>query len=458
MSITDAVVTSTVTRDTIFPSRAGFGTAMFAALHSLWVPLVRKFTSLPAVKAAVIAGGGTTAHPVYRAAQAYFSQNPHAKELVIGKRTRAYTQVVKMTPLNLTVGYVYTFGVYLADGTIETISYTVQTGDDATDISTALAALIDPLTGVASSAGAGFFTNTSTAGVLIGYRNLPPIADLLVQNTSTDPGIDDDLDDIAAATKRTRGLISWYGFTLDHSSEAEIATAAAWADGNVCLYVARSSDGGIADSAVTTDVASDAVAASRTRMGGIFDQYATDSFLDLAWLGRVFAMQPGTATFALKTLVGVTYSNLEDEESANIRAKKWSTYERGNGISITYEGATPKGEFLDLVWSTDLVNARVSEDVYGFLAQNQIVTYDQAGIDSVLMVAQTTLNRMTKAPNPIFSTDLENGVSLAPKVEPILIEDTTAADRSTRRLSSITWNGRFKGAIHGADIAGTIGV
>lgn len=458
MSITDAVVSSTVTRNTVFPSRAGFGTGMFVALHTLWVGLVRKFSSLAAVKSAVIAGGGTSAHPVYRAATAYFSQNPHAKELVIGKRTRAYTQIVKLTPLNLTVGYVYSLVVYLADGTSNTITYTVQTGDAATDIADALATSITALVGVTAVSALGVVTCTSDAGVLIGYRDLPPISDLLVQDTTIDPGIADDLDAILAATKRTKGLISWYGFALDSSSENEINAAAAWADGNLCLYFARSSDGGIADSGTTTDVASDTVAAARVRMGGLFAQYATDDFREVAWMGLMFSKQPGAATFAFKTLAGITYDNLEDEESSNIRAKKFSTYERGNSVNMTYEGATPAGEYLDLVWSTDLVNARVAEDVYAFLKGNDIVLYNQAGIDSVLAVVQNRLNKFTKAPNPIFSTDFEDGVSVAPTVTPILIEETDASDRATRRLVGVTWNGRFNGAIHSVEISGTIGV
>lgn len=458
MSITDAIVSSTVTRQTVFPSRAGFGTGLFVALHTLWSARVRKFTSLAGVKAAVIAGGGTVYHPVYRAAVAYYSQNPHAKEFVVGKRTLAYTQTVRFTPINLTVGYVYTFDVVLANGSVNTISYTVQTGDDADDISTAIAALIDPLADVAAANTTGDFTCTSTAGVLIGYRNLPPIADLLVQNTSTDPGIATDLDAIEDEAKKSKGLISYYGVAIDHASEAEITATAAWVDARKLVFFARSSDGGIADTGTTTDVASDQVAAARVRFVGLFAQYATDDFREVAWMGRMLSYQPGSATAAFKTLAGITYDNLTDEESDAIRGKKFSTYERGNGINITYEGATPAGEFFDLVISTDFVNARVSEDVYGFLAQNAITLFNQAGIDSVLAVAQNRLNKCTKLPNPIFSTDLENGKSVAPTVEPIFVEDLDPSDRATRRLSGVTWNGRFNGAIQSVDISGTIGV
>lgn len=459
MSIADSVVSSNVTRDTLFPSRAGFATVLFCALHTLWVDRVRKFTSWPALKSAITAGGGGIGHPVYVAGQAFFGQNPHPKTLVIGKRTLAYTQVVKFTPINLTVGYVYTFEVITADGVIHEISYTVQTGDDATDIATAIAALVDALTGVAAVAGVGLFNATSDAGVLIRYRKLPPIADLLVQDTSTDPGIATDLDAIEAATKRTKGLISWYAFTLDHGSEAANTAAAAWAEAGVYLFVPRTSDGQCADAGVTNDGLSDLKAAGYKRTGPIFAQWDTADFRDLALCAKVLPQNPGAVTWAFKQLSGITYDNLEDEESSNIRAKLCTTYELGGGIPITFEGATSGAEYLDLVVATDLINARVSEDVYAFLAKNPIVLYNQAGIDAVLSVVQNRLNKFTGTPNPILSTDLDaDGNTLAPTVDPILVSDVDTSDKATRTLTGITWRGTFNGAIHKVEISGTIGL
>lgn len=459
MSITDSIVSSTVTRDTLFPSRAGFGTALFVAFHALWAPTVRSFSSLPAVKAAVVAGGGTLHHPIVRAATKYFGQNPRPKTLTIGKRS-TFTQVVTLEVKKITVGYVYTFDVFnQSTGALTAINYTVLTGATTTTVATALAALIDAAADVVATSAVAVITATSTAGLLVGYRNLPPISDLLVKDTSTEAGLTADLDAILAATKLSKGLVTWYGIALDHSSEAEILTAAAWAEANFCVYVARTSDGGCSDTGVTTDVLSDLKAASYTRTGVLFAQYATDDFRDLAWMAKVLPEQPGTVTWAFKQLAGITYDNLSDEESSAIRAKRGSTYESGGGISITFEGATPAGEFLDLVVSTDFLNARIAEDVYAFLAKAKIVLFNQKGIDATLGVAQNRLNKSTKNPNPILSTDVDaEGVSLAPSVVPILVSEVDAADKTTRRLTGITWFGKFNGAIHGGDISGTIGV
>lgn len=459
MPITDAIVSSTITRDTLFPSRAGFGTALFVAFHSLWAARVRQFSSLPAVKAAVIAGGGTNNHPIVRAAAKYFGQNPHPKTFVVGRRS-TFTQVVTLTVQNVTVGYVYTLDVFNpSTGVTTAINYTVLTGATTTTVATALAALIDAATDVVATSALAVITATTTAGLLVGYRNLPPISDLLIRDTSVEAGLDADMDAILLATKLTKGLVSWYGIALDHSSEAEILTLAAWAEANTCIYCPRTSDGAVANAGVTTDVASDLKAAGYTRTFPLFAQYATDDYRDLAWLAKVLPEQPGTATWSFKSLAGVTYDNLEDEESANIRAKRCSTYQNGAGLSITFEGATSAGEFIDLVVSTDFLNARISEDVYAFLAKAKIVLYNQKGIDSVLAVVQNRLNRSTKNPNPILSTDVDSdGASLAPSVTPILVSDVDASDKATRRLTGVTWFGRFNGAIHGVDISGTIGV
>lgn len=459
MPITDAIVSSTVTRDTLFPSRQGFGTVLFVSFHALWAATVRSFASLPAVKAAVIAGGGTVDHPIVRAANKYYGQNPHPKNFVVGKRS-TFTQVVTMTPLNTTVGYVYTFDVFNpSTGVTTTISYTVLTGATTTTVATALSALIDAATDVVSTSALAVITNTTTAGLLVGYRNLPPISDLLVKNTSTEAGLEADMDAILLATKRSKGLVSWYGVTLDHSSEAEILTMAEWCEANLVLYVPRTSDGGCADAGVTTDILSDLKGAAYTRAMPIFAQYATDDYRDVAWMAKVLPENAGAVTWAFKTLAGVTYDNLDDTESANIRAKRATTYEQGAGLNLTFEGATAAGEFGDLVVSTDFINARVAEDMFAFLKQNKIVLFNQKGIDSLISVAQNRLNRCTKNPNPILSTDVDaEGVSVAPTIEPILVSEVDASDKATRRLTGITWFGRFNGAIHGADISGTIGI
>lgn len=452
MSLLSTIVRATVTRETTFPSRAGFGVPMFVCEHTLWQPLVRKFTSLAAVKAAVVAGGGTVAHRIYKAALKAFSQNPAPAALVIGKRTTTSTQIVKLTPLVNTDGYVYAFTVTTADGVDHAITYTVAS-DTLTEVGTALATAIDALTGVAAASVTGVVTCTSDVGVLIRYADLPPIAEMTVQDTSVDPGIQDDLDDIEEATKRTNGLVSWYGFSLDHAAEAITKKAAEWAEARHVIMAGRTSDSACTDTGTTTDVLSDLVTAAYTRILPLFAQTDTQDYRDLAILARCLPEEIGAVNWAFKTLATISVDNLTDEEAAAILAKRGTVYMRTNALNLTFECQTPAGEYIDQVTGADFLEARIAEDVFGLLKTAKILPYTQQGIDAILGTVQARLDKSTRAPNPILTTDGDG-----PVVDPIKIEDVETSDKASRTLRVITWRGIYSGAINKAEITGTIGV
>lgn len=447
------IVSVSITRNTVFPSRAGFGTPMFAAYHNLWSARVRKFTSKAAVLAAVVAGGGTAAHPIYQAASVVFGQERTPKEWVVGKRTRAFTQTVTLEVKNNTEGFVYEFDVTGPNGTTTTITYTVGAAQTLTQVATAIAALIDAISDVAASSVGAVITCTVAAGLLANFKNLPPISVLLVKVTTADPGVDDDLGEILAATKLTKGAISWYGFSLDSCGEAEFLSAAAWVQGEKLVFCGRQSDGTIADPAVTNDAFSDAVAAAYDRVLPLFAQSAVQDYRDAAILALQLPKEPGTTTYAFKTLAGITVDALSDEEESTIRVKRGTTYTRTNAINITYEGQTPEGTFFDTMINIDFVSARFAEDVYGYLQSQEIVPFTQLGIDAVLQVGQTRLDRCTRNPNPIFTTD-DGG----PVVEPILVSDVDTGDKASRRLTGVSFRGTLAGGIHGVTVLGTVAV
>lgn len=91
----DDFFTVNVTATTDTQTRAGFGTALFACCDVPWTSgaRVREYASL----AEVATAGFNSSKPGYRMAQAAFSQNPRPRSVKIGRRTRAFTQVVRLT-------------------------------------------------------------------------------------------------------------------------------------------------------------------------------------------------------------------------------------------------------------------------------------------------------------------------------------------------------------------------
>lgn len=446
----DTIVQSSVTRSDVFPTATGFGTPMFLAMHTFWLDTLRSFTTL----AELTTAGVPSYHPIYAMAQAAFAQNPHVKSFVVGKRS-AYTPIVTLTVLDATAGTVYTFDVTDEAGLTSTIVYTVPAAQTTTQVATAIAALIDPLVGVTAAGSVAVITITGASGKYFGLSNLP----LLSLMTVTDVTAGTSATDLAAnlATQAIYEVAvpstSWFGFTLDRGSEAEIKAAALWAEASKKIFVARSSDSGIASSS-TTDLASDLVLLGYKRMAGFYHQKATNEFIDAAVIGAMLARQPGAATWAFKTLAGISADALTSSEENYVLSKNWSTYTRTAGLNITYEGKTPNGGFIDTTVAITFIEARGQEAVFGLLYSQEAVPYTQQGIDLVVSTYQAVLDNATapKRPNPIFNP------SPRPLVEAIVEADVSSTDKATRRLTGLRWSGKLAGAIHGVTVAGTVTV
>lgn len=445
MSLQD-IVSVAITRASRFPSRAGFGTPMIAAVVP-WVQLARSFAS---VAEAESAGATSTAYPaLHGALSKLFGQNPAPERVVVAKRTN-YTETWTLEVLTTTVGYVYTFSVWVA-GVENVITYTVQSGDDASEIATALAALIDPLSDLTAAAVGAVITVTATAGKFVGFTDLPYLTDLEIKDTTADPGIAADLSAFEKDAKKRS--LEWYAFTLDRMGEAEINAARVWARTRITIFVPEISDSICADSGTTTDVMSDIKAAAEDRtMVPIFSGKSTQDFKAAALLGSVLTFQPGKITWTFRTLTGCVPDAFDSAERDAILAKYGTVYETVNAVNITFECKVGSNEYPDAVVNTDFLKARIAEDCFGVLVTNPIVPFDSNGIALMRQTVQDRLDASTQDPNPILSND----EGFEPFVTSPSIANIDPADKNSRTLRDLKWTAKFKGAIHKAAVTGTI--
>ncbi len=445
MAIED-FVTSNITRNTAFPTRKGFGVPLLVVLHTLWADRLRRFRGLAELKSAIVAAGGTVEHILYRMAQAVYAQSPSVKEIVVGARTRSYTQTITLTPVNVTVGYTYRFKVKDHSGLVTSIVYTVIGGDTLTTIGTALAGLLGPIADMTVAAAAGVVTCTSSAGKFTTYFDLPPIADLEVKDTTVDPGLTNDLTDCETAQALT-GL-SFYGIAVDRIGEAEAVALAAFVQSRALVAVFASSDSEITKSGTTTDVFSDLKLASYESILPLFAQSSTGDFRAAALLGRLLPKDPGSYTAHLKNLVGITADTLSPSEAATVRDKFGTTYTAEAVGNRTNGGKVPSGSYLDTSIGLHFAGARIKENLLGFLDKQDAAPFVQDTIDGAIQTLEATLTDCTKRPNLIFRPGTVN-------VDPVDVEEVDPADLASRNLP-LTWSAITAGAIHTIAVSGTV--
>lgn len=452
MPTLNQIASTSINKSTTFPSQAGFGTPGFICYLDGMKPGKRILRYGSPDEA--VADGFAVTHRVYRALQKAFSQSPSPPEVVIGARFLPSTQVIVLTPVNLTVGYEYAFTVVDNAGTEWPISYVVQASDTATLISTGLKADLDAIPDMVTS-GTATVICTSTVGKLLEYKDLPPIADMRISETTTDPGVATDL--AAIALEAERQGVSFYSFSLDSSGEAEVNNARAWAEASPgYVFSARTSDSLAADAGTTTDVISDAKAAASQRTHIIFAQYSTLDYRDLAFAAKFLSVNvpEGSATPAYKTLGGITRDKLTSAECNAINDKYGTTYTTLKGVNITYQGQVGDGDWFDTTCNLDWLKARSQEAFFGALLANKKIAYTQKGIDLIAGTVQAVFDRAVQ--QGILSPVDDEGNP--PKVTPPKRTATTAANRAARILPNVICTGVLAGAIHRASFQFQIGV
>jgi hypothetical protein len=132
----------------------------------------------------------------------------------------------------------------------------------------------------------------------------------------------------------------------------------------------------------------------------------------------------------------------------NIRAKHANYYVAIAGLSITQEGWSSANEFMDITNGSDFICARMQEYIFSALANADKVPFTDKGIGIVEGQVWAVLRLAVK--NDILVDDENLRVTVP------LADDVPVADRASRLLPDVQFEGRLAGAIHAVNIAGVV--
>lgn len=432
MSNLDNIVRVDITTDSRQVSQQGFGVPLLLSANASFDERVRVYEQ----PGDLVADGFGTSSPEYRMASAIFAQSPRPPRIALGRRTRLPTMRVTLTPV-VRNGHEYAIEI---DGV--TYSFTSDSDAAASEIVTGLAALINADTEARVTA-SGTATLVLTADVAGEWFDLvAPASSFALEVDHADPGIEDDLAELLLADA------SWYAVLCPTPSTAEIKAIARWAESNGRLALLDTPDTGVISSG-DTDVASALKASSYFRTS-LWYHPRPGAFLASALAGACLPMEPGSETWAYKTLAGVPAVALTPTQEANALGKNVGIYVTIAGVNVTREGKVASGEWIDTVRGRDWLRARLQEGVFALLANARKVPFTDSGIARVETVVRGVLaegvsvGMLSDDPAPIVSVPLASQVPKAQKAE--------------RRLPDVRWRAQFAGAIHAVDISGTLSV
>lgn len=244
---------------------------------------------------------------------------------------------------------------------------------------------------------------------------------------------------------------SWYGLLVDQAMASDYDDIAAWVETNKKLFIVWTTDANTPDGTKTTDPASVLKAMGYDRSAVIFHiaPSAGDDYPDAAWMGEGFPYDPGTSTWAYKTLKGVTPDSITGAKESALQGKNCNYYSEVGGVNITQEGKVASGEWIDIIIGTDWIEARLREAVYSALVNNRKIPYDDSGITLIEGLVKGVLNQAAAA--GILQAD--SIVVTVPRYA-----DIPQADKLARKLPDVKFTALYQGAIHRTTINGTISV
>jgi len=437
------VVDVSISADTRVVTREGFGVPMLVGYHTVFGDRVRSYTR----PADMLTDGFTTSHPLYKAAVVLCAQPTRPPTFKIGRRAGAPTQTVRYTPTLATEGIVYSGTIGTEDWT-RTVPGSSSIGAECT----AIAAAINALTGAFTATAAATYVDVATdaAGAFFAHTNVTSenaINAMEIEDRTAVPGtsLQTDLAAIYAADS------AWYGLdVVDAHSEAQIADIALWATANKVLYIAPNFFSGVAKSGTTTDVASDMKALAYRNVSVWYTPNGCDLGFAAGLLGKCLPFDPGSETWVFKEITGVEADELTTTQASAVFAKYANTYQPLGGRNLTRkDGLVASGEKIDVIRFVDWLEARVMEAVFDVIAAEPKLPFTDAGLAQIAGAIKSVLLEAER----VGGLDKNTGYVSVPKVSAI-----SAADKSARDATGITFGGVLAGAVHHATLRGQVSV
>ncbi|NCB85938.1 MAG: DUF3383 family protein [Gammaproteobacteria bacterium] len=134
------------------------------------------------------------------------------------------------------------------------------------------------------------------------------------------------------------------------------------------------------------------------------------NFLDAALAGRCLVMQPGSETWALKTLGAVQSDDFTETDYQKIKALNGNTFEDyGSGITVTYPGTCGDGESIEVVrfayWQAD----KMQKDLATLFVNRNKIGHDMPGYEVVALKMESSLQAGKDAGGILQDFTNENG-------------------------------------------------
>lgn len=449
MALSD-IVNVTITRVTSTISRIGFGTPLITGFHTVFAERAKVFSSVADIATEgfldATPTSGVIADPILTAARAIFAQDPAPDRVIVGRNANPPVHTEILTIATVTDNTQY-------DVTVNGNTTDFDSGGSATaaSISAGLTAAIDALAGGANDQfdavdGTGTITLTAGTNAAAGVFELTVLDRALItrENTTSDPGVVTDLTAIQAAND------DFFAVVPTSQGKAEILALAGSVEALIApkrLLLVASADDDILSN--TSGNIADDLNPGFARTALMYHSRPHTS-PNGAWGGKLLPKDPGSVTWAFKTLATIEPDVLQTGEITNIETNEANHYTSIAGVAITQQGTVSSGEFIDIQHFISFIETRLQENVFARMAAVDKVPFTDPGIAIIEAEVRAVLQLgiaqggFAASPEPTVTVPRAADVSLV--------------DKANRTLPDIKFTATLAGAIHAVTINGVVSV
>ena len=249
-------------------------------------------------------------------------------------------------------------------------------------------------------------------------------------------------EDIRTVLERAAGKEEFYGIYITEMEEGDLEDAAAWAEENDRL---------LAVTVMDETKSSDSMRVVALRSAGETDDYSA-----LGWMVFCFGYDPGSETWAYKTITGVDPGDYTSAQKDQMEENNVNYYVSVAGSDITYPGKTCGGEFIDNIRFRDWLLSRLQREIFQLFVANPKIPFTDSGIGLV----ENRIRYVLKLGQEVggIVEDTYEGDDLIPgyTVSVPAAKDISVSEKKQRRLSGITFQASLTGAIHLVEIKGSV--
>lgn len=258
---------------------------------------------------------------------------------------------------------------------------------------------------------------------------------------------------IADCLDRAIAVNEWYGFALvTYTSGTDIEAAAKWAESNNKLF-------GFTFTAGNCPID---ITVYNNTFGFFSGDLKADTIPDgnmyagIAFMAKCFSYTPGSETWNLKTLRGVTASSLSTTKVETLKNGNVNFYRTVANKDVTQEGKVGSGEWIDVIRFKEWLINKLQVEVFNFMVKNPKISYNDEGIVGIQNVIESVLSSAQGTGIDKDRFDEDGNVEKGYEVIVPKSADISATDKKNRKLTGVSFTARLSGAIHETQIRGTL--